>query len=84
MTFDDWRATRAQATMGLEHDILEDHFGYVPENVLTVYVYDGAGVLCSLKNGQYFTHIGRSEYTGTLDGVERRLWEEHAREEVGR
>jgi hypothetical protein len=69
--------------MGLERDILEDHFGYVPENVLTVYVYDGAGVLCSLKNGQYFTHIDRSEYTGTLDAVERRLWDEYAKNEVG-
>jgi len=83
MTFEDWRATQHQATQGLEHDILEDHFGYVPENVLTVYVYDGAGVLCSLKNGQYFTHIDRSEYTGTLDAVERRLWDEYAKNEVG-
>jgi hypothetical protein len=82
MTFDDWRATRNHATQGLEKDILEDHFGYVPDNVLTVYVYDGAGVLCSLKNGQYFTHIGRSEYTGTLDAVERRLWDEHVKGEV--
>ncbi len=82
MTFEDWQATRHQATMGLERDILEDHFGYVPENVLTVYVYDPVGVLCSLKNGQYFTHIGRSEYTGTLDAVERKLWEKHAQHEV--
>ena len=83
MTFDDWRATRNQATMGLEHAILEDHFGYVPDNVLTVYVYDGAGVLCSLKDGQYFTHIERSEYTGTLEAVERRLWDDYASHEVG-
>jgi hypothetical protein len=82
MTFEDWQATRHQATMGLERDILEDNFGYVPDNVLTVYVYDPVGVLCSLKNGQYFTHIGRSEYTGTLDAVERKLWEEHAQHEV--
>ena len=83
MTFEDWRATRNQATQGLEHDILEDNFGYVPDNVLTVYVYDVAGVLCSLKNGQYYTHIGRSGYTGTLEAVERRLWEDHAKQEVG-
>jgi len=83
MTFEDWRATRNQATQGLEHDILEDNFGYVPDNVLTVYVYDGAGVLCSLKNGQYFTHIDRSEYTGTLEAVERRLWDDYAKQEVG-
>jgi hypothetical protein len=83
MTFEDWRATRNQATTGLEHDILEDNFGYVPNNVLTVYVYDGAGVLCSLKNGQYFTHIDRSEYTGTLEAVERRLWDDYAKREVG-
>jgi hypothetical protein len=82
MTFEEWQATRAPAQQGLEHGILEDHFGYVPENVLTVYVYDGAGVLCSLKNGQYFTHIGRSEYTGTLEGVERRLWDDHVKQEV--
>jgi hypothetical protein len=83
MTFEDWRATRNQATQSLEHDILEDNFGYVPDNVLTVYVYDGAGVLCSLKNGQYFTHIDRSEYTGTLEAVERRLWDDYAKREVG-
>jgi hypothetical protein len=83
MTFEDWRATRHQATQGLEHDILEDHFGYVPDNVLTVYVYDPCGVLCSLKDGKYFTHIDRSEYTGTLDAVERRLWDEYAKREVG-
>jgi len=83
MTFEDWRATRNQATQSLEHDILEDNFGYVPNNVLTVYVYDGAGVLCSLKNGQYFTHIDRSEYTGTLEAVERRLWDDYAKREVG-
>lgn len=82
MTFDDWRATRNQATQGLEHDILEDNFGYVPDNVQTVYVYDGAGVMCCLTNGQYFTLIDRSEYTGTLEAVERRLWDDYAEQEV--
>jgi hypothetical protein len=82
MTFEEWQATR-RAAAGLERDILEDHFGYVPAYWLTVYVYDGAGVLCSLRNGQYFTHIGRSEYTGTLGAVERRLWDDYAKHEVG-
>jgi len=82
MTFEDWRATQHQATQGLEHDILEDHFGYVPDNVQSVWVYE-VGVIASLKDGQYYTHIGRSEYTGTLDVIERRLWEDHAKQEVG-
>ncbi len=82
MTFEDWRATRQQATQGLEHDILEDHFGYVPENVQSVWVYE-VGVMAGLKDGQYYTHIGRSEYTGTLDDIERALWEDHAKYEVG-
>ena len=82
MTFEDWQATRHQATIGLEHDILEDHFGYVPDNVQSVWVYE-AGVMAELKGGQHFTHIGRSEYTGTLDEIERRLWEDHAKHEVG-
>jgi hypothetical protein len=82
MTFEDWRATRHQATQGLEHDILEDHFGYVPENVQSVWVYE-VGVMAGLKDGQYYTHIGRSEYTGTLDDIERALWEDHAKYEVG-
>jgi len=82
MTFEEWQATRAPAQPGLERDILEDNFGYVPDDVLTVYVYD-PGVMCSLKNGQYFAHIGRWDYTGTLEAIERRLWEDHAKHEVG-
>jgi hypothetical protein len=82
MTFDDWRATRHRATIGLERGILEDHFGYVPDNVRTVWVYE-AGVLAELEDGSYFTHIDRDEYAGTLDEVERRLWDEYAQKEVG-
>lgn len=83
MTFEDWRATQHQATMGLEHDILEDHFGYVPEGVQSVWVYDEAGVIARLADGQYFTHVDRSEYTGTLEEIERRLWDDYAKHEVG-
>ena len=83
MTFEDWRSTRNQATLGLEKDILEDNFGYVPENVLTVYVYEPCGVLCSLKNGRYFTLVRQEQYTGTLEAVERRLWDDYAKQEVG-
>ena len=82
MTFEDWRETRHQATQGLEHGILEDHFGYVPENVQSVWVYE-VGVIAGLNDGQYYTHIGRSEYTGTLDEIERRLWDDYAKQEVG-
>jgi hypothetical protein len=82
MTFEDWQATWHEVAIGLEHDILEAEFGYVPVDVVAVYVYDWAGVVCELRNGQYFTHIDRSEYTGTLAEIERRLWEDYAQAEV--
>ena len=82
MTFEEWQKTRQPAQQGLERDVVEDHFGYVPDNLLSVYVYD-PGVLVALKDGQYFTHIERSEYTGTLEAVERRLWDDYASHEVG-
>lgn len=81
MTFEEWQATREPADQGLENWILEDHFGYVPNGVVDVLCY-ATGVMAELSDGQYFTHIGRSEYTGTLDAVERKLWEEHAQHEV--
>jgi hypothetical protein len=82
MTFEEWQATRkAVAPVGVAYDVLKNHFGYVPDDVIGVYEY-APGVLVALKNGQYFTHIGRSEYTGTLEGVERRLWDDHVKQEV--
>ncbi len=83
MTFEEWQATRKRvAQVEVQGSVLENHFGYVPDDVISVYEYD-PGVLVALKNGQYFTHIDRSEYTGTLDAVERRLWDDYAKHEVG-
>jgi hypothetical protein len=82
MTFEEWQATRRPiAQVGPAYDALKNHFGYVPDDVISVYQYD-PGVLVCLKDGQYFTHIERSEYTGTLEALERRLWEEFAKHEV--
>jgi hypothetical protein len=82
MTFEEWQATRKPVAPAAVQGVLENHFGYVPDDVISVYEYD-PGVLVALKNGQYFTHIDRSEYTGTLDAVERRLWDDYAKHEVG-
>lgn len=82
MTFEEWQATRKAVAPAAVQGVLENHFGYVPDDVISVYEYD-PGVLVALKNGQYFTHIDRSEYTGTLDAVERRLWDDYAKHEVG-
>jgi hypothetical protein len=82
MTFEEWQATRKPVSPAAVQGVLENHFGYVPDDVISVYEYD-PGVLVALKNGQYFTHIDRSEYTGTLDAVERRLWDDYAKHEVG-
>jgi hypothetical protein len=82
MTFEEWQATRKAVAPAAVQGVLENHFGYVPDDVISVYEYD-PGVLVALKNGQYFTHIERSEYTGTLDAVERRLWDDYAKHEVG-
>jgi hypothetical protein len=83
MTFEEWQATRRSiAQVGPAYDAVKNHFGYVPDDVISVYEYD-PGVLVALRTGQYFTHIGREEYTGTLDAVERRLWDDYAKREVG-
>lgn len=83
MTFEEWQATRRSiAQVGPAYDAMQNHFGYVPDDVISVYAYD-PGVLVALKDGQYFTHIDRSEYTGTLRAVERRLWDDYAKHEVG-
>ena len=79
MTFEDWKATRERVQCV---NIIEDQFGYLPEGAEAAVVYD-PGVVAELKDGRYFTHIGRSEYTGTLDELEQRLWDEHAKHEVG-
>ena len=81
MTFEDWQATREAAQMGLEPWIVDDNFGYVPDGVKKVWCYD-CGVIVELKDGQFFTHCGRSEHAGTLEEVERRLWDEHVTHEV--
>ena len=82
MTFEEWQATRKAVSPAAVQGVLENHFGYVPDDVIGAYEYE-PGVLVALKNGQYFTHIGREEYTGTLDAVERRLWDDYAKHEVG-
>lgn len=82
MAFEEWQATRKAVAPAAVQGVLENHFGYVPDDVISVYEYD-PGLLVALKNGQYFTHIDRSEYTGTLDAVERRLWDDYAKHEVG-
>ena len=82
MTFEEWQATRKSVAPAAVQGVVENHFGYVPDNVISAYEYD-PGVLVALKDGQYFTHIGRGEYTGTLAAVEQKLWDEYAKHEVG-
>jgi hypothetical protein len=82
MTFDEWRQTKEPAQQGLETWVVEDHFGYVPKDWVEVLTYD-PGVIVELRDGKYFTHIDRSEYTGTLEEMEERLWDEYAQGEVG-
>lgn len=81
MTFDDWQKTGKTKDSGFA-GLLDNTFGYVPENVTAVLVYD-PGVIACLQDGQFYTHVDRSEYTGTLDEVERRLWDDYAKNEVG-
>jgi hypothetical protein len=82
MTFEEWQATRKSVAPVAIQGVLENHFGYVPDDVIGAYQYE-PGVMVALKDGQYFTHIERSEYTGTLAAVEQRLWDEYAKGEVG-
>lgn len=80
MTFEQWQKTGRTRDKNFT-DLLENTFGYVPDNVLSVLVYD-PGVIAWLEDGQFFTHVGRSEYTGHLVDVERALWDEYAQHEV--
>jgi hypothetical protein len=82
MTFEEWQATRKSVAPVAVQGVLENHFGYVPDDVISVYEYS-PGVMVALRDGQYFTHIERSEYAGTLAAVERRLWDDYAKHEVG-
>ena len=82
MTFEEWQKTAVERTGSPSVAIMENHFGYAPDNVMAVLVYD-PGVIAWLENGQFFTHVDRSEYTGTLADVERRLWDDWAKHEVG-
>jgi hypothetical protein len=79
MTFDKWRETRSRVN---DNAIIEDAFGYIPVGSYSALVYD-PGVIAILPDGRYCTHIDRSGYTGTLDEVERRLWDDYAKHEVG-
>ena len=80
MTFEQWQKTGRTTDKNFT-DLLENTFGYVPDNVVSVRVYD-PGVIAWLEDGQFFTHVDRSEYTGHLFDVERRLWDDFAKHEV--
>jgi len=80
MTFEEWQKTGRTTDKNFT-ELLGNTFGYVPDNVIAVQVYD-PGVIAWLENGQFFTHVDRSEYAGTLADVERRLWDDWAKHEV--
>jgi hypothetical protein len=82
MTFEEWQATRKSVAPVAMQGVLENHFGYVPDDVIGAYEYE-PGVLVALKNGQYLTHVRDSECTGRMDAVEQRLWDDYAKREVG-
>jgi hypothetical protein len=82
MTFEEWQTARQSLSLADGRGAVENRFGYVPDDVIGVYTYD-PGMPVALKDGQYFAHIGREEYTGTLAAVERKLWDEYAKHEVG-
>jgi hypothetical protein len=81
MTFEEWQKTGRTKDSDFT-DLLDNTFGYVPDNVIAVQVY-APGVIAWLKDGQFYTHVERSEYTGGLYDVERRLWDDYAKHEVG-
>jgi hypothetical protein len=77
MTYDEWVATEIVVDDKSLFSVVEDNFGYVPESTVAAHFYC-PGVLVRLANGSYFTHIDRSEYTGTLQEVREVLWRGHA------
>ena len=80
MTFEEWQQTARTKDSNFT-ELLENVFGYLPENVMAVRVYD-PGLIAWLEDGKFFTHVERSEYTGVLYDVERRLWDDFAKAEV--
>jgi hypothetical protein len=82
MTFEEWQKTAVERDATGFSDIIENRFGYVPDDVRSIRMY-APGLIAALSSGQFFTHVDRSEYTGTLEAVERRLWDDYARHEVG-
>ena len=79
MTFEEWQKTKSTES---DTSILDNHFGYTMPECQSVLVYD-PGVIACMKDGSFFTHIGRQEYAGTLAEVERCLWDDYAKQEVG-
>lgn len=79
MTYDEWLKTERQHTDLAEAD---NSFGYVPDGAQTVVRFD-PGVAVILGDGKWYTHIDRSEYTGTADEIRKVLWDEYAQHEVG-
>jgi hypothetical protein len=82
MTFEEWEDTRVRAQDGFKEWLMRDNFGYVPAGWQEVWTY-APGIIVRLDGDTYFTHIGRSEYTGSRGDVERRLWDDYAKHEVG-
>jgi hypothetical protein len=81
MTFEEWQDTRAVTE---DFGWALDAFGNIDDDTSDwqyVVEYD-PGVIVRLKNGQYYTHVVRDEYTGDLETVERHLWEDFASHEV--
>lgn len=78
MTFDQWLATERRHK---DMAIADSAFGYVPDDAVEVLEYS-PGVIVRLENGDYFTHVVRSEVTGGLDCVRVALWTGHATKET--
>jgi hypothetical protein len=78
MTFAEWVKTGQRTT---DVSVLEESFGYPVLNAVAAILYK-PGAIAELPNGEFFTHIGRSEYTGTREEIEKVLWEEYAEMET--
>lgn len=82
MTFEEWVATERQHT---DMNEVENAFGYTPSGpgwaVKTVVRYE-PGTAVILTDGDWCTHVDRSECRGTADDVRKCLWETYAKFEV--
>lgn len=84
MTYEEWLLTERHGT-----DLagVDDAFGYSPaalgKGEPTAVVRFDPGLAVIFADGQWFTHIGRGEYTGTPDEIRKVLWEDYAKYEVG-